>query len=49
MVVALKRFGLNRGVIVMHAQRDEAVSDGCVIDIVAWTLIARIYAIIHAE
>ena len=34
LVVALKRFGLKRGVIVTHAQRDEAVSDGCEIDIV---------------
>ena len=34
LVVALRRFGLKRGVIVTHAQRDEAVSEDCEIDIV---------------
>ena len=35
LTAALKRFGLRRGVIVTHAQDDEAVQDGCEIAIVS--------------
>ena len=33
LAVVMKRFGLKRGIIVTHTQRDKAVSDGCEIDI----------------